>query len=67
MIKIFTPNPSNDSFKDADTVCYCFGYTKKDIENDYLGNDDHSTILERIVKEKQTGGCNCAHTNPKGR
>jgi hypothetical protein len=67
MIKICIANSLNDSFKDADTICYCFGYTKKDIENDYLGNVGRSTIFERIVKERQAGGCNCADTNPKGR
>lgn len=59
--------PINDTIKDTATVCYCFGYTKKDIENDYLAHDGRSTILERIIQEKQAGGCNCAHTNPKGR
>lgn len=67
MRTISNANLKSDAFKDADTVCYCFGYTKKDIEKDCLDNDGHSKILQRIIQEKQAGGCNCAHTNPKGR
>jgi len=46
MDKQLLPFPQNDTIKDADTVCYCFQYTKRDIENDYLAPDGHSTILE---------------------
>ena len=53
-------------FKDDDTVCYCFHYTKKQIEDDYR-NNGRSTILEKIRREKQSGGCDCASKNPKGR
>ena len=53
-------------FKDDDLVCYCFGYTRKDIEKDYL-DKGRSLILEKIVIEKKAGGCNCAVKNPKGR
>lgn len=67
MRKIIPLILSNDSFKDPDPVCYCFGYTKRDIENDYMDHDGLSTILERIIQEKKAGGCNCSHTNPKGR
>ena len=52
-------------FKDDDTVCYCFHYTKKQIEDDYRENG-RSTILEKIRQEKQYGGCDCALKNPKG-
>ncbi len=58
---------ANNTIKDADTVCYCFKYTKRDIENDYIAHDGRSTILERIIQEKRAGGCNCVNTNPKGR
>jgi len=55
------------AFNDSDTVCFCFGYTKQAIEQDCLDHGGRSTILERIVREKQRGGCHCAQTNPKGR
>jgi len=47
-------------------ICYCFRYTKKDIEHDFA---DHgrSTIMERIMAESRDGNCNCAANNPKGR
>ena len=54
------------AFTEGDLVCYCFGYTKERIEMDYRQNG-FSTILERIVREKQTGGCDCAGKNPRGR
>lgn len=60
--KLQNPNEYNDD----DIVCYCFEYTKKDIEND-LNQNGKSLIREKIVSEKKTGGCNCAIKNPKGR
>ncbi|MCF8053371.1 MAG: hypothetical protein K9L59_19215 [Desulfobacterales bacterium] len=53
-------------FKKYDLVCHCFPYTRKQIEEDYLENG-RSTILEKIVLEKKSGGCDCANKNPKGR
>jgi len=50
----------------SETVCYCFGYTTEDIQNDLLQHG-RSTILERIQTEKKANGCNCAANNPKGR
>ena len=49
-----------------DLVCYCFGYTRNDIEDDFLQNG-RSLILEQITAEKRRGGCQCAVRNPKGR
>lgn len=46
-------------------VCYCFEYTKEDIEQDVIKNGT-STILGRILAEKQGGKCECAAKNPKG-
>jgi len=65
MIKLNTLDQQNKDFKDSDTVCFCFKYTKADIEKDYL---DHgrSTIMERITLEKKNNGCNCSSKNPKG-
>ncbi len=53
-------------FKDNDLVCYCFQYTKKQIQQDYIENG-RSLILERITAEKKAGECDCARKNPKGR
>lgn len=47
-------------------ICYCFRYTQTDIVNDIRKNG-HSMILEKIVREKQFGNCQCSSLNPKGR
>ncbi|HHT9116074.1 MAG TPA: putative iron-sulfur cluster-binding metallochaperone, partial [Candidatus Wunengus californicus] len=46
-------------------VCYCFGYTKKMIMNDFFKND-RSTIQEEITKKVKQGICRCEVTNPQG-
>ena len=53
-------------FQEDDLVCYCFEYTKRDIENDFKRNG-YSAILEKIKEEKKMNGCNCEVKNPKGR
>lgn len=53
-------------FKENDLVCYCFHFTRKQIEKDYMDNG-RSVILEKITNEKKSGGCDCAKKNPKGR
>jgi hypothetical protein len=50
----------------SDLICYCFGYSGEDIEQDYL-NNGRSTIMEKIQMEKKFGNCQCAVENPKGR
>lgn len=52
--------------KDNDLVCYCFEYTKKDIEIDFF-NHGESKILETIKAQKRHNGCNCQEKNPKGK
>ncbi len=47
-------------------VCYCFGYSAADIEQDLIKNGK-STIMNRIISEKKNGACQCADKNPKGR
>ncbi len=47
-------------------ICYCFNYSEADIRQDVRDNG-RSTILERIMNEKKTGGCHCAEKNPAGR
>ncbi|MCD4805321.1 MAG: hypothetical protein K8R07_06545 [Desulfobacterales bacterium] len=66
VFEIGSYSPKRNEFKDNDLVCYCFEYTKKDIEKDYLDNG-RSTIFERIIFEKKAGQCNCTQKNPKGR
>jgi len=66
MIEIGNYLQKINEFKDNDLVCYCFEYTRKDIEKDYLDNG-RSLIIEKISFEKKAGGCNCAVKNPKGR
>jgi hypothetical protein len=65
MIELRSHFQEINEFKDSDLVCYCFEYTRKDIEKDYLKNG-RSTILEKIISEKKAGGCDCAKINPKG-
>jgi hypothetical protein len=67
VIEISADSQEKNGFKDEDLVCHCFGYTKRDIEKDYVDNNSRSTILERIAFEKKTGKCDCARKNPKGR
>ena len=47
-------------------ICYCFAYTKDDIEQDFTINGRY-LIMEKIAAEKKAGGCDCATKNPKGR
>jgi len=47
------------------TVCYCFGYTVSDIEDDFTKNGK-STILDKIIEAKKFGECNCAKNHPQG-
>ncbi|HOJ52092.1 MAG TPA: hypothetical protein PLT64_06825 [Syntrophales bacterium] len=51
---------------DDDLICYCFSFTKRDIEEDYL-NHGYSTIEEKIAAEKKRGHCDCTHKHPEGR
>jgi hypothetical protein len=67
MIEIRQYSQESNEFKDDDLVCYCFGYTKKDIGKDFVDHNGQSTILERITLEKKAGKCYCAEKNPKGR
>lgn len=55
-----------NEFQSDDLVCYCFKFTRNDIEQDYMKNGQ-STIIEKISSEKKSGGCDCAKKNPKGR
>ena len=66
MMDIKSRFPAPKKFDDEDLVCYCFEYTKKDIEDDIVKNGK-SLLYETIVLEKRGGGCNCATKNPSGK
>lgn len=47
-------------------VCYCFGFTRKNI-HDEIAKTDRSTIGERISAEVKAGNCACEMKNPSGK
>jgi len=64
MIQLSHLDQNRDEFKDNDLVCFCFQYTREQIEKDFTDNG-RSMILEKIALEKKTDGCDCARKNPK--
>ncbi len=66
MTEIKSSFPKQNRFNDEDLVCYCFEYTKKDIENDFNQNG-RSLIYEKVALEKKAGGCKCVSKNPSGK
>ena len=55
-----------NEFQSYGLVCYCFKFTRDDIEQDYMKNGQ-SMIIANISAQKKSGGCDCANKNPKGR
>jgi hypothetical protein len=55
-----------DLKKPSELICYCFNYTKKDIQHD-LEENGYSRIFQQIIDAKGDGRCDCADKNPKGR
>ncbi len=51
---------------DNEKVCYCFNYTKQDIQEDFR-KYGKSTIMNHIVDEKRDGKCECESKNPGGK
>lgn len=51
---------------DSTPICYCFGFTRKDIQNE-MSNPVHPSIPERIKAEVQAGRCACEVKNPSGK
>lgn len=51
---------------DCEQICFCFGYTREDIEADYTLHGK-STVLAHIIAEKKAGGCQCKTKNPTGK
>lgn len=47
-------------------ICYCFGYRVSDLEQDLVTHGS-STIMAKVLAEKQAGHCQCAAKNPHGR
>jgi Zinc binding domain len=47
-------------------VCYCFGFTRRDIENE-VDETGRSTIADRIKTEINAGKCACEVKNPSGK
>jgi hypothetical protein len=47
-------------------ICYCFEYTRQDIEEDVEKNG-RSLTMDKIKAEKKFGNCHCTAKNPKGR
>ena len=52
--------------EDPIPVCYCFGFTRSDIENEFTATGS-STIGERIKTEVKAGNCACDVKNPSGK
>lgn len=49
-------------------LCYCFGYTKADLEREQRNRTDGaSSILETIRERTRAGECACEVRNPTGR
>ncbi len=66
MTEIGPDTGNGNKFKADDLVCYCFGYTAKDIEDDFIKHGK-STIIDTIARAKKNNECDCAVKNPKGR
>ena len=49
-----------------DLVCYCFEYSREDIQQDVLING-RSLIMKKIMAAKKFGACQCTTKNPRGR
>jgi len=47
-------------------VCYCFGFTRKDIENE-IAETGRCTVADRIAAEVTAGKCACEVKNPSGK
>jgi hypothetical protein len=47
-------------------VCYCFGFTRKDIEKEIV-ETGRSTVADRIKTEVNAGNCACEVKNPSGK
>ena len=76
----FPSNPQAPTFRRADLlvrvgaketvdpipVCYCFGFSRKDIQNE-IAETGRSTVADRITAEVKAGNCACEMKNPSGK
>jgi len=51
---------------DPIAVCYCFGFTRKDIEKE-IAETGRSTVADRIKAEVNATNCACEVKNPSGK
>lgn len=51
--------------EDPIPVCYCFGFTQRDILDDVKATGS-ATILDKIKAEARVGACACEINNPSG-
>jgi len=61
VVPSFKGSPSQN-----DLVCYCFLYSRQDIE-DELSTSGETTIFDRITAEVKAGNCACEVRNPSGK
>lgn len=52
--------------EDPIPVCYCFGFTRKDIREE-IAETGRSTVADRISAEVKAGNCACEVKNPSGK
>lgn len=49
-----------------DTICYCFKWTQKDIDNELI-RIGRSSVLDDIKQKMHSLGCSCETLNPSGK
>ena len=55
-----------ESTNDDEILCYCFGFTRRDVADD-LRQNGTSTLLKKITRAKGLGECRCMETHPEQR
>ncbi len=48
-------------------ICYCYGYTEKDIEADLVRNNGRSSLAEKIMFNRENSLCQCDLKHPEKR
>jgi hypothetical protein len=51
--------------EDPVSLCYCFGWTKKKIDDEIVRTGTCKAV-EDIMNRMKTTGCNCERNNPSG-
>ncbi|GAB6172416.1 hypothetical protein JCM15765_18940 [Paradesulfitobacterium aromaticivorans] len=59
-VEVYTKSDNEDC-----PVCYCFGWTKKRVQQE-LAETGKSTALEEITAHTKAGRCGCEVNNPEG-